>query len=484
MTDVLLAHAYYLRHDVLEQKVMRPYVPLGILYVSAFLKRAGYETAVFDATFREPSDFAEELRRRRPRTVGIYANIITRPWVGHMIRAAKDLGIPVVIGGPDGFARKEEHLDSGADAIVKGEGESTMAELLAAIRAGARGAELAIPGVTTRVDGALVVGPERTKVEELDSLPWPDREAVELEPYFAAWRRAHGETSLTMITARGCPYSCTWCSRQVFGKSHRRRSVQDVVSEMLHMKERYRPDRLWIADDVLTMKRPWVMEFVAEVRRRDAVIPFEAVTRANLLDDELVEALATTGCFRLWFGAESGVDKILRRMKRGYHAEQIVKATRSCQARGIAVGHFIMLGYPSETRDDVRGTIEFLDEARPDLFGISVAFPMPGTAFYQEVEDELVDETFFAEKTPNRVSYRSRYPALFYWLAVRWVQGEVALRKARRGAALSPRLLARIAALTAKSLALRGATWAVARSYAHRVAPWQPQDGREAAVAS
>ncbi|MFN7976246.1 MAG: radical SAM protein [Acidobacteriota bacterium] len=471
MTDLLLAHGYFLRNDPLEQRIMRPYVPLGFLYVSSYLKSRGFETAVFDATWRDLPDFRVQLRRLRPRAVGIYANIVTRPFVKEMIAASRAEGIPVVVGGPDGFARKEVHLESGADVIVKGEAELTLHELLGRIRDGARpGDELAMAGVTYRKPGGeIVVGPDRAKIEELDPLPWPDRAAVDLRPYFENWRRVHGETSLALITARGCPYSCAWCSRQVFGKSHRQRTPGNVVLEMLHLKEAYRPDKLWISDDVLTMKRRWVLDFVDEVKRRDAAIPFEGVTRVNLVDDEILGALRSIGCFRLWYGAESGVQRIVDRMQKGYKVERILAATREAQSHGIKVGHFIMLGYPTETRDDVLGTIRFLDESRPDHFGVAVAFPLEGTRFYEEVKDEIIEENVWTGRNMNRVSFRTRYPALFYWFAVRLVQSEVPFRRLRREGYASPRNLVRFLALGAKTATCRAATYVLAREFAHRV---------------
>jgi radical SAM superfamily enzyme YgiQ (UPF0313 family) len=313
-----------------------------------------------------------------------------------------------------------------------------------------------------------VGGPASAQHAEQDAHPWPDRGAVDLTPYFESWRRAHGETSLNLVTARGCPYSCSWCSRQVFGKSHRQRSPGNVVDEMLALKSAYRPDKLWISDDVLTMKRRWVLDFVAEVKRRDAAIPFEGVTRVNLLDEELIDALRSIGCFRLWYGAESGVQRIVDRMQKGYRVEQIVRATRMAQAAGIAVGYFIMLGYPTETRDDVLGTIAFLDEARPDLFGVSVAFPLEGTRFYEEVQDELVEDP---GARYGSLGFRSRYPPSFYWYATRLVNAEVAFRRELRAGARGPRGLLRLLRLGTRTAAGRAATWLLAKRHAGRVRP-------------
>ena len=470
MTDILLAHAYYLKNDPLEQRVMRPYVPLGYLYLSAYLKREGFSTQVFDSTWKDPADFDRQLAETSPGVVGIYANIITRPYVAQMVAMAKARKLPVVLGGPDAFSRKEQHFESGADFVVKGEAELTLTELMRAIADGAQaGDELPIAGLAYRKDGETVVGPERTKLSDLDSLPWPDRESIDFTPYFENWRRVHGETGLNMITARGCPYSCAWCSRQVFGKSHRQRTPVNVVDEMLHIKEHYRPDKLWISDDVLTLKRKWVFEFVEEVKRRDAIIPFEGVTRVNLLDEEIIDALRSVECFRLWYGAESGVQRMVERMKKGYRVEQIVNATRLAQEAGIMVGHFIMLGYPSETRDDVLGTIDFLDESRPDLFGVSVAFPLEGTTFYEEVKNDIIEENVWTGRNMNKVSFRTRYPAVFYWFAVRLVTAEVPFRKLRRQGVTSPRDLWRYLALGTKTAVCRVATWILAREFAHRL---------------
>jgi anaerobic magnesium-protoporphyrin IX monomethyl ester cyclase len=298
MADILLAHAYFLKHDVIEQRVMKPYPPLGILCLSAYLKRAGFSVEVFDATFRDPQDFQEAVRRIRPRIVGIYANIITRDNVFRMARIARDNGVKyIVCGGPDAPEWADLYFQNGVDIIGTNEGERTLEALIPWLdERGMSGLE-SVPGIIYRRDGKAWRTPPRDAITNLDTLPWPDRDVVVMEDYFKAWQTRHGERSVSLITARGCPFHCAWCSSEVFGHSHRQRSPGNVVDEMVMLRQKYNPDILWISDDVLTINRKWSLEFFQEVQRRGAVHPFECLSRVDLVDTEILTGLKQAGCF-------------------------------------------------------------------------------------------------------------------------------------------------------------------------------------------
>jgi radical SAM superfamily enzyme YgiQ (UPF0313 family) len=256
MTDILLGHAYFLKYDVIERRVMKPYPPLGILYLSAYLKRSGFQVEVFDATFGDFDDFTRMVDRVRPRIVGLYANIITRANVFRLARLAKERGVRfVVVGGPDASEWCESYFDNGVDVVGTNEGELTLAELIPHLQTSGLDGLASIAGIIFRRGESTVRTPPRPAIRDLDGLPWPDREVLDMEAYFSAWKAHHGETSVSLITARGCPFHCSWCSAEVFGHTHRQRSPKDVVDEMLALGERYQPDIMWISDDVLTINR-------------------------------------------------------------------------------------------------------------------------------------------------------------------------------------------------------------------------------------
>ncbi len=434
MVDILLGHAYFLKYDVIERRVMKPYPPLGILYLSAYLKRGGFGVEVFDATFKDFEDFEQTLERVRPRIVGLYANIITRDNVLRLTRIAKDSGVEfVVVGGPDAAEWCDTYFRAGVDIIGTNEGERTLEQLIPWLQEKGLESLEQVPGIIFAKDGSSCRTPPRPVIADLDSLPWPDREALEMDDYFKAWKSRHGESSVSLITARGCPYHCSWCSAEVFGHSHRQRSPSDVVDEMLMLKERYDPDIMWISDDVLTISRKWSFAFFEEVRRRGAALPFECLSRADLVDREILQGLADSGCFRIWYGAESGSQKVLDSMQKGTRVEQVREASRITQELGMQSGFFILLGYPEETTADIRMTIDFLKETRPDVVGTSVAFPIRGTEFYERVADRIIPNENWSSRNQNKLLFKGRYPRLYYWFAIRWLVKSVNIDRMWRG---------------------------------------------------
>ena len=430
MTDILLGHAYFLKYDVIERRVMKPYPPLGILYLSAFLKRNGFGVEVFDATFKDFGDFEAAVKRIRPRIVGLYANIITRDNVLRLAQIAKANGVEYVIaGGPDASEWCNTYFANGVDVIGTNEGELTLQELIPWLqKKGLSDLEL-VRGIIFLKNGRVHRTPPRPAITDLDSLPWPDRDVLDMDRYFNAWKSRHGESSVSLITARGCPFHCAWCSSEVFGHTHRQRSARDVVDEMLMLKQRYHPDIMWISDDVLTINKRWTHDFVREVKARNAQHPYECLSRADLVDREILQSLRETGCFRIWYGAESGSQRVLDSMQKGTTVAQVREAARLTQEAGMQAGFFILLGYPDETTADIRATIDLLKETRPDVVGTSVAFPIKGTEFYERVESRIIPDQNWSSRNQNKLLFKGKYPRIYYWFAARWLVKEVNIDK-------------------------------------------------------
>jgi radical SAM superfamily enzyme YgiQ (UPF0313 family) len=191
------------------------------------------------------------------------------------------------------------------------------------------------------------------------------------------------------------------------------------------LKTKYNPDIMWISDDVLTINRKWTNEFVSEVKTRGAQHPYECLSRVDLIDRDILRGLRETGCFRIWYGAESGSQKVLDSMRKGTRVEQVKAAARMTQELGMQVGFFILLGYPDEITADIRMTIDFLKETRPDVIGTSVAFPMKGTEFYERVENRIIPNDNWSSRNQNKLLFKGRYPRLYYWFAARWLVKEV-----------------------------------------------------------
>ena len=423
--DILLAHGYFLALDAAEQRVMRPHPPLGLLYLSSHLKSRGIDVGVFDSTFRTLEDFASTLERERPPVVGLAVNLMTKRNALKMITLARRRGAKVVIGGPDPPHHAESYLNAGADVVVIGEGEQTLEQLLPALRSPL--ADLSgINGIVFRAPGGTVVKtPARALLADLDRQPFPDRHAIDVAEYLHAWRERHGVGTVSLITARGCPYTCTWCSRSVFGETHRRRSVGNVADEVEAIVDRYHPERLWYADDVFAIHRKWTVDYAKELERRRLRLPFECISRAERIDDEVVEALASLGCFRVWIGSESGSQRILDAMRRKVAVEQVRDACARLRRRGIEVGMFIMLGYDGEEMSDLRATVDHLKRTSPDVFLTTVSYPIKGTPYYQQVAGRLAPSEW-ADSTDRDLVVRGRPVRTYYDFARRWMTAEVA----------------------------------------------------------
>src|SRR5207248_7052089 len=190
-------------------------------------------------------------------------------------------------------------------------------------------------------DGRTVRTPGARLLPNLDAQPWPDRERIDIQRYLDIWREHHGASSISVITARECPYKCNWCSHSVYGHTHRRRSPQSVAEEVEWLLDRYNPDMLWMADDVFTIHHGWVFEYAAELKRRGIRIPFECITRADRVNDRIAATLRELGCMRVWIGSESGSQRILDAMQRGVTVEQVRHAVALCRENDIQTGMFL-----------------------------------------------------------------------------------------------------------------------------------------------
>ncbi len=434
MTDLLLTHGFFMAEDPKELQIRKPYVPLGILYICSHLRRKGFSVEVFDTTFSTTADLFAYLQVEHPSVLGIYANLMTRKKVIEILTVARNAGWKTVVGGPEPGAYIEEYLEAGADVVVIGEGEETMEELLPALHLGSRAALQEVRGIAFQGENGVVHRTsDRPQIENLDAQPWPARESVDIRRYMQTWQGAHGKSSLSIITARGCPYRCRWCSHQVFGITHRRRNPIAVVDEVEWLLSSYQPDMMWIADDVFTIHHGWLRNYASEMRRRDLHIPFECITRADRLNEEAADLLAELGCFRLWIGSESGSQRILDAMDRGVTVEQVQLAVQRCKARSIQTGMFLMWGYEGEELEDIEATIEHVKRTDPDVFLTTVSYPIKGTPYYERVANSLVQLKPWSSSSDRELGLRGRRSPQFYENVDQLLRREVQLARLRRG---------------------------------------------------
>lgn len=431
--DILLTHGYFLYEDPKELQIMKPYPPLGILYICAHLRKKGLSAEVFDSTFSSRQQLFDLLRKEPPSVLGIYANLMTRVNVIEILQVAKLSGWRTIVGGPEPGAYITEYLDSGADVVVLGEGELTLEELVPALQSRSAAAMNKINGIAFRgTDGAVVRTLPREQIRDIDSQPWPARELIDMDQYVSVWRKHHGKGSVSLITARGCPYHCRWCSHEVFGKTHRRRKPVSVADELEWLVKQYQPDMAWMADDVFTIHPGWLFQFAAELRCRGIRLPFECISRADRLNLKVVETLAEMGCFRVWIGSESGSQRILDAMERGVTVEQVQTAVALCRSSGIQTGMFLMWGYEGEELSDIEATIDHVKKTDPDIFFTTVAYPIKGTPYFSDVGGRTESLKPWSEGSDREVLIRGRHSRRFYGFADKLLRSEVELEQLRR----------------------------------------------------
>jgi len=437
MARILLTHGYFLSEDEKERQIMKPYPPLGLLYLSAYMKMHGHDVEVYDSTFGTPGELVRKIQASAAGLVGIYTNLITRRAVLQIVRAAREVGATVILGGPESANYSDEYLNAGADVVVIGEGETTLADLVATLDNRSPRELHGVRGIVFKdSSGQVVQTAARPKVKDLDSLPIPDREAIDHRKYLDVWRQHHGASSINLITARGCPYKCKWCSHAVYGYSHRRRSPAGVADEVAWIVEHYNPDQLWYADDVFTISHPWLQQYSQELKSRGLHLPFETITRADRLQAEVaVAALKELGCYRVWIGSESGSQRVLDAMERGVSVEQVRRAVKLAQQHGIRVGMFLMWGYEGEEMEDIAATVEHVKISNPDVFFTTVSYPIKGTPYFDAVKDRVSLPIAWDEASDRDYRIGGRHGKDYYRLADIWLRNEV---EAFRVAATDP----------------------------------------------
>lgn len=293
MARIVFAHPLFLAQSQTEQAAASPYFPLGLLYLAGYVREKGHEVTIFDGTFApDESAFALHLAEQQPAVVGISAVITNREPAMRLARMAAVAGAVVILGGPDPTADPARYLaDPAVDIVVHHEGEQTIARLLDLVDSGGLNVDTLRDelGVAYRDHGAVIVNPPRPPIGDLDTLPLPARDLIDMQQYLHQWQNDSGYSSITVSTTRGCPYGCVWCANAVHGNLLRQRSPESVAAEVKHLKDLYAVESIRIVDDVDGIDRGWIEAWATEVVRLDAVVPFEPLNRLSRTDLPLLE---------------------------------------------------------------------------------------------------------------------------------------------------------------------------------------------------
>ncbi len=393
MSKVLLIYPYFKPPN--DRSVFR-FPPLGITFLASSLLTAGHEVQVLDCTFMAKPDALAKALEAKADVVGIYCMVTMLEdclWLARQLRPGTGL---LMVGGPlptcDPFAFVRDF-----DVVVRGEGEVTVLELLQAYSTGADFS--AIPGITmlrkTNLDGKVaeesISTPDRPFIKDLDSLPFPARQLLPNQSYIQFGKKKYGYSITTVMSTRGCPYECEFCSNVIFGGSYRERSAVNIVNEV-EQALAFGYDRISFADDVFTLRKKRVLEVCAEIKKRDLHFYWECLARVDSLDDATYVEMYRAGCRRVYFGIESGDDTVLKLMNKKITAQEAYHAAVAAHQAGLEVGAFFILFYPGETNQTVLNTLHFTTTLPLDYLGLTMPYPLPGTKLYERVRGQIKRE--------------------------------------------------------------------------------------------
>jgi anaerobic magnesium-protoporphyrin IX monomethyl ester cyclase len=425
MADVLLTHSYHLPYDPKQVRKMQPYAPLGTLYAASALTAGNISVAVFDTMLEAPEPgFANALKQLRPKLVVIYEddfNFLSKMCLTRMrelawqlAHEAQEAGAVVIAHGSDATDQAEAYLRNRVDFVLRGEAEQTLVELCSSILT--KSFHLDIPGLVYLDEmGNVVQSATRTpKNASWNALPRPARELIDLEPYRQAWTSAHGHFSANVVASRGCPYRCNWCAKPISGDKFQIRPARFVAAEIRELKEMYGVQHIWFGDDVFALNHHWVQDFANEIEAMRCALPFKIQSRADLMTHTTVAALKRAGCAEVWMGVESGSQKVLNAMDKGLRVSDVITARSRLADEGIRACYFLQFGYPGETWEDIQQTIELVRNTHPDDIGISFSYPLPGTVFYERVQEQIGAKRNWTDSDDLCVMFRAAYKDEFY----------------------------------------------------------------------
>jgi radical SAM superfamily enzyme YgiQ (UPF0313 family) len=405
---------------------------MGLAYLGAVSEERGDEVAIFDADIEEKplGDFVQEYK---PQLVGITANTpqVKQAW-RHAAEIKKVYDVPVVIGGPHPSVVVEdldyESLDSGAiDIVVRGEGEETWIEIsekvedflkhhptfsTAELMDPAKGVWDKVLGISYKTsDGEYHRNPERPAINDLDSLPWPAYHLFNMNGYTnlqPATDAVDGSKSFSILTSRGCPYRCTFCSQSIMPVKWRSRTPENVVAEWEHLVKELGAQEIGVLDDSANIRKKRLYQ-IAEllIERELNHVPWIFVNgiRGNLVDLDLMLKLKEAGLKRTAFGVETGNPELLKTIDKRVDLDTIRNAFKVTKEAGIETIAFMIIGLPGDTRETMQDTIDFAIELDPLIANFSMMTPYPGTKVYEIVKrqgrlliDDWEDYVFFDQK--------------------------------------------------------------------------------------
>ncbi|NRD24318.1 B12-binding domain-containing radical SAM protein [Winogradskyella litoriviva] len=434
MLNVVFSHSYYYKFDPKQWNNKTPFPPLGTLYAASYLRENGYNVGVFDANLLDdPKTIEPYLKKQSPNYFVLYDdgfNYLTKMCLTtmreasfEMIKIAKKQNCKVVVCSSDSTDHYEKYLNAGADFVIQGEGEITLKELLDALEND--NDTSSIKGLIFRTEDDIIKNPKRPVVRDLDELPLPAWDLIDIDSYKTIWKSGGNEFTLNIATTRGCPFKCNWCAKPIYGNRYNSHSPEYITKHIKYLSETYGVNRFWMCDDIFGLKPNWVQNFNTSLKKEQLSISYYIQSRVDLLlKEDTIDALAESGLEEVWVGAESGSQTVLDAMDKDTTVEQIYKATRLLKEKNIRVAFFIQFGYLGETKDDIAKTISMIKELVPDNIGVSVSYPLPGTKFYDKVKDDLKLKANWTDSDDLAMMFKGTFNTEYYRKLQRYVHKE------------------------------------------------------------
>lgn len=369
----------------------RPHFPLGLGYLASYLRRQGCEVRLILGI--TPEQLLGELAEFRPQVVGVSSMTPTFCQAVGICRKVKQSSDAVtVMGGVHVTALKEEILDAHpeVDFVVYGEGEETLGELCGALARGEQDFSGIAGLVFRRADGTIQINPSRELIKDIDSLPFPARDLVDMSLLGSHRYIDSGRVSATITSSRGCPFKCAFCSSHItMGKRYRIRSAANVLAEIDEVVQRFGVTHLAFEDDTFTLF-PERVKAICEglIARRYDLIWF-CLSRVESMTVEMARLMRRAGCRLVSFGIETGSQEILEKIHKKISLAQAQKAIDACYQAGLRTQGTFILGFPFDTPQTLRATLHFAQKLSPTVAIFFCLIPYPGTEMFQYLPASL-----------------------------------------------------------------------------------------------
>lgn len=360
--------------------------PLGLLYISAVLKESNHNVSLIDYNIKKFSEqnLSNFIKEKKIKAVGI--SIVT-PKVYNASALAKTIknnfpGIILIAGGPHATLLPEQLISDcpAFDFVVQGEGEFRLRNLINNLEKNIPFDE--IDGLAYKNNGEIINNPPKCFIDDLNKIPTPSRELVDIATYSKHMKTLYSPAT-SMMTSRGCPYQCIYCSKAVTGSKVRSLSPENVIKEIKFLVNDYKIKEIVFYDDSFTFNKDRVVKICDLIIENKLKIKWHCETRVNLVNKELLTKMKQAGCYMIGYGIESGSEKMLKKLKKGITLEQIRNTIKITNEAGIKVLGYFMVGIPEETKEDINETIKFSKQLNPDYVQFAIATAYPGTELYE-----------------------------------------------------------------------------------------------------